>query len=1204
MKEKINSKPNLFSLFTFYWLYDFLMNNYQKTLKLKDLFELPPKRSVKYVSENFEEIIKDKKVDLGKGLWKLIGREYIYSGIPKFISEILSLCNPYLFFQIINSLQEEDKTTAMIYTIILFFFKSVSIICDTNHRYKISKLADIVKSGLSSLIFKKYMKISTCNDNDSHNMMNVMHLDVFNIQILLRKSNDIWSSILTIIVAFLMIYKLLGISSLGQLIIILLLIPINYYVQNNSQKLQKIYREFTGKRLQIITEIINGIQLMKLFAYEKIFFKKVTLIRNQEIDKMKQYQLQNTYLQSIWQFVPYLISLLCFSGYSLLGNQISVGKSFAIFSLFTKITEPCFNLPGLIIKVKRVKDSIQNIENFLNKEEYKIPIIDKEMNHEIIIENASFTWESNKEHLKKISLEINKGELIAIVGQIGSGKSTLLLSILGETIQKNGLLKTSGRNFSYLPQKPWIDNKSIKDNILFGSEFNQEKFNSIIHSCALFHDLKQFQDGYETVIGEKGINLSGGQKVRVALARCVYQMDERDIFLLDDPLAAVDNGVGEHLLNQVIFGKLKDKTRIITTHHLHFLEKADKIIVLKDGMIEEQGSFQELISKHSSFQNLIKEISKNNQKEKIEEKNEEKIESSKKNEKKEFSKNSVLKDSTMYDYLSFNGFYKFLIFLLFIILEYSSNSISDWWLTKWSKDTEFKNYTLYYYISIYICLGLLKLSISLTTSYIGVNFVIETARALHETMLNRILYSKPIFFDDTPSGRIISVFSEDTHTVDSRLGSQLISLLHSIISIIISFCFMLYLSPTFLFIIIPILYLYYYLSSFVRGTIKEIMRIHSSTYHSPFSHFKSCMNGLHTIRAFHSQKKFIIENESLLHNHMRVLYSKTLTQEWFHLRVELVGVLITIASSFIGILFSNDSGQLRLLLSTCTSISTRLFAFVTRGAQTESGLLSAAMLLHFIQNTESEDYIGSNLPSNWPSNGELKMKNVFMKYKKDLPFVLKGIDFSVKPKEKIGIAGRTGAGKSSLIYSLFRLRDCEKGEILIDDIDISKLPVDFLRNNIGIIQQEPILLTGSLRDNLDPEHLLSDEQIWDALDHSSMKQKILTLNEKLDYPVGDNGKNFSRGERQLICLARVILKKPKLLIMDEATSAVDMKTDDFIQKSIRTNFKDSTVLTIAHRLQTITDSDRILLIDEGRVKDFDTVENIGKKYPQFEEFLQ
>eukprot|EP01080_Neovahlkampfia_damariscottae_P002452 gene2452-3162_t len=1210
MKEK----PNWLSMITFYWLWEFFQKSTTKKLVHDDLFELPTKRSVNYVSDNFEEIFEKqgKDISLRKAFFSFAGTEYILAGIPKLISQLLSLSQPFVLYQIINSLHENQRRS-LIFTGVYFISKTIHAICDSRHRYKVSKIADMTKIALSTLIFKKYMKVSTVNEKDdenSTNLMSVMHMDVFNIQLVLRKLHDLWASLLMILLSGYLIIKMLGWASLGQLVVILLLIPINYYFQNKAQDLQKKYRKLTDKRVQILTEIINAIQLMKLFAYESLFYKKVSNSREKEINAIKDYQLQQNYLSSIWNFVPYLISLLCFSGYSLMGNKITVGQSFAVFSLLTKITEPIFLLPSFVVKIRKLSDSIENIEEFLKKEEV-IPLkITKEMKEkdvDIEFENASFTWNKKEDHLKNLNLKVKSGNLVAVVGKVGSGKSSLLLSMLGEMLKTDGEVTKNEKKFSYLPQKPWMNNETVENNILFGSKKDDKKLERIIESCALLPDLNQLNDRLNTRIGERGVNLSGGQKVRVALARCCFKQDA-EIFLLDDPLAAVDKGVGQHILDNVIFGELKEKTRILVTHHVHFLEKADWIVVMKDGKIFEQGTYSDLMNQISSFQTLINEFS--NEKE-----NSDTLDSGidvqskpiKKEEKKTKSSKKEFEGKTSYyQYASHYSFKMFLIFVGLIFLDYTSNTVSDWWLTKWSKDTDFKSNSLNYYISVYILMGILKIIISLSCSIVGVNFIIETSKSFHNDLLDKIIHAKPSFHDNTPSGKVISLFSEDVHVLDARFGNQLISLLDSICSIIISFIFMIYITPLFLIIGIPIFYLYYHLSRKSETTISEITRIHGTTYSLPFAHFKSSMNGLYTIRAFGEQNQFKNENEQLLHNHMRVVYSRTLVQEWFQIRVEFVGAIVTVASSALGILYAGDAGLLRLLLSTCMSISSKLFMFIKRSAQTQSGLLSSAIISHYID-TETEDYEGIINPSSkqWPKEGEIKLNDVIMRYKPELQPALKGIECSIKPKEKIGIVGRTGAGKSSLVYALFRLRDLDEGSIIIDDIDTKQLPVQTLRNSIGIIQQEPVLISGTLRENLDPQNVYKSDDIWETLKHVYMDSKIELMNDKLDCNVGENGKNFSRGERQLLCLARVILKRPKILFMDEATSAVDLKTDQLIQKTIRNEFKNSTVLTIAHRLQTIEDSDRILVIDKGKVSHFESPSNLSKKLPhKFDVFCE
>ncbi|KAJ3413134.1 hypothetical protein HDV05_008472 [Chytridiales sp. JEL 0842] len=831
------------------------------------------------------------------------------------------------------------------------------------------------------------------------------------------------------------------------------------------------------------------------------------------------------------------------------------------------------------------------------------------------IEPAKKEAVPSKPTLRNINLEIPRGKLVAVVGAVGSGKSSLLNAIIGEMKRMQGSIVFSGST-GYAPQSAWIQNSTLKENITFGREFDQDRYLKVIRDCALEADLKVLPDGDQTSIGERGINLSGGQKQRVSLARCVYF--GADTVLLDDPLSAVDAHVGRYLFDNCICGALKDKTRILVTHQLHFLPRVDYVIVMKDGEVAEQGTYQDLMDANGEFSTLIKNYGAQNEDDMEVSKASDGTAEEEKDKLDKLGKTLAARGNVpgkdimqvedratgtvsgrvWWSYMMASGGVMFLILLVSSLAFVQVTRIgNDLWLVWWSQDQFKGTFNLAGYIGVYAAWGIVQ---SFATYLSGIVFAFtgtRAARVLHEAAAARILRAPVNFFDTTPLGRIVNRFSKDQDGVDNTLADSFRMFTSTLASSLSTFVLICYATPFFMVPMFPLLGIYYFMQLIYRATSRELKRLDSVTRSPLYANFGETLTGLATIKAYREQHRFINNNDAATNANNAPYFLLVTAQRWLGLRLETLGSILVFFAALFGILAKDkiSPGLLGLSLSYALQVTQILNWCIRQFTDTEIAMNAVERIEHYAYklDTEAPAVLPQNRPPpEWPVTGNIRFENVEMRYAPDLPLVLKGVSFEIKDRQKIGIVGRTGSGKSSLMQALFRMVEPAAGRIIIDGLDSREMGLKDLRSGLAIIPQDPILFTGSYRSNLDPFSLYSDADLWDALSRAGLKSKVMETEEKLDGAVSEGGENLSVGQRQLLCLARAMLKKPRILILDEATANIDMPTDALIQKALREDFKDATVLTIAHRLNTIIDYDMVMVLDQGTLAEYDSPHNL------------
>jgi len=871
--------------------------------------------------------------------------------------------------------------------------------------------------------------------------------------------------------------------------------------------------------------------------------------------------------------------------------------------------------------------------------------------------------------LKRINFQCKPGELIAVIGGVGSGKSSLLNGILGEVRKLSGRTEVKGK-LAFFSQNPFILNATVKANILFShanDPVNEIKYKRAIECCALKHDLEMLPAGDETEIGEKGITLSGGQKARVALARAVYH--GADISLIDDALSAVDAHVAKHIFDECITKDLLEgdghflekRSVILATNALKHLNhpRVDKIVVLKDGRIVEQGSYQELSEdKSSEFARFLSVIDATGVKPstvdlsiaEVEEdfpglsgenitasvrKSERSVCKSERGESsrkastlmttEDRSTGHVGSDVYFYWARAAGGIWvTFVVVLAFAAVECIAVA-SKWWFTYWSVHGNKDNQV--FFLSIYGAINLFNLVAVFLRLIFIMMLGLRASRKIYSNLLQNIMHAPMSFFDTTPVGRIINRFSQDMYTIDSQLMTALRSYISTLLSVTSAVIVNMVVSPAFLIGIIPLTFYYVAQQKFFTMTYRELKRLDSVSRSPIYALLGETIDGVATIRAHASEPTLILRLKKMLDVQQNAYYLLCVAQCWLAIRLELVGTLvITLAClfpvwshQFIGA-DPKFAGLAGLAISYALSMTQSLNWSVRMASDLEASMISVERVRSYCQvETEASRDMDedTSLPKSWPSGGSIVFKDVSLRYRPGLPRVLKGLDIEFPKRSKIGVVGRTGAGKSTLVVSLLRIVELDSGKILIDGCDTRKIGLTKLRSNIAVIPQDPVLFSGTIRSNLDPFEHFPDDELSNVLTRvglftdkssssstTSLSSLGLSQVQSLKDPVKEGGSNFSVGQRQLLVIARALLSGASIVIMDEATAAVDADTDARIQKVMRSEFADATCITVAHRINTIMDSDFILVMDNGQAAEFDAPKNLLAKGGMFRDLVQ
>lgn len=1075
-------------------------------------------------------------------------------------------------------------------------------ICFQQYFYYYLQTWQMATNDLNQLIFNQSLRLSLQSRGQSQigDVVNHMSSDSDSIAEFSALWGDLISAFVSITIASAMLFFYIGWSALAALLVMAGLAPLTQFVAKNFIHFEKSLRVQRDHRVTVISQILNAIRVVKFFSWEKAVTAEVNSIRNKELNSRQRLARAEVLSGISYVAVGTIVLFVALMVHAWRGFTLDAATLFTCISLFALLEEPFGQLSRLFSKFSQAVVAVARVRDFL-----ALPTVEKEgqivlpVDSPLALELTNVDFYHTKPDdpvLKNISLKVSIGESIAIVGPVGAGKSSLLYGFLGECRSSQGTSQINKSLFplAYVPQEAYIINSSLLENLKFGSSLaTKEYLRKCIHAACLEKDIRDLPAGLKTEIGEKGVNLSGGQKQRVSLGRAALVNPQ--FVLLDDPLSAVDVDTERLICDRLLFGLWKDITRVVVTHRLESLSRFDRVIFLRHGEICAQGKFAEILQNSKEFAKFYAEHEKqDHETEKtaaleITTASEDLVES-RITEDEEREKGAV-KSTVYWDYiqsLGGRGRKKFLILSLLAggaILATGFPLLQKWWLSYFSNHQS--GWTTINAIWIYGALGLLVLLSNLLNQIFWLERGIAAGRDMHERMLQSLLKAPIRFFDSTPVGRILQRFSRDIESVDIYLQWSFEQFIHCVLQIVVSLILILVVLPAMIFVIAPILWIYYLLQNDYRRPAREAKRLDSVARSPRYAHFKETLVGLPVIRAFRREKWFVSEFFSRLQHSQRMFYGHYMINRWFSARVPLLGGLISLAT-VAGVAYAVDSkwidsGMAGLLTIYSMSFWAQLNWSIRIFADIESRMTSVERL-KFYSTLESEEKPTSQIPKlDWPLRGEIRWKDVQARYAPHLPWVLKGVNFHIQPGQKVGIIGRTGSGKSTLFQALYRFIEIESGVIELDGVDLSTVPLDRLRKSLAIVPQDPTLFLGTLRTNLDRYNECTDEEIHRALHQTGLDSFVQKLPQGLDSSVQENGANLSQGQRQLLCLARALLLKAKVVLMDEATASVDVQTDALIQKVIRDSLKETTMIIIAHRLGTIADCDQIIEMQDGQV---------------------
>ncbi|KAM9396345.1 ATP-binding cassette sub-family C member 4-like isoform 2-T2 [Salvelinus alpinus] len=1182
---------------------------------------------------------------LTKVLIKCYWKPYAVLGIFTLVEEVIKVIQPVFLGKLIQYFEKYDPdnmdTLYEAFGYAAGVCLSTLILAVTHHLYffHVQRTGMKMRVAMCHMIYKKALCLSSAamGKTTTGQIVNLLSNDVNKFDEVTIFLHFLWVGPLQAAAVLGLLWVEIGPSCLAGMAVLVILMPTQTMFGRLFSKFRNKTAALTDNRIRTMNEVVSGIRIIKMYAWEKPFSALVNEVRRKEISKI----MSSSYLRGLnmasFFAASKIIVFITFTVYVLLGNTISASRVFVTVSLYSavRLTVTLF-FPSAVEKLAETRISVRRIKTFLLLDEIVKSnhgfLQEEKQEPSVEIQDLICYWDKSQDapSLQNLSLTVKSEQLVAVIGPVGAGKSSLLSAILGELPHDKGVLKVKGQ-LTYASQQPWVFPGTIRSNILFGKELHPQKYEKVLRACALKRDMELLPDGDLTLIGDRGATLSGGQKARVNLARAVYQ--DADIYLLDDPLSAVDAEVGRHLFEQCICGILKNKPRILVTHQLQYLQAADQILVLKEGHMVARGTYSELQRSGVDFTSLLKREEEGPQAPGAETE-------SRSPRSRTLSQNSVVshtssirsvKDGTeqlpaepvqtvveesrsegtigvsLYvKYLKAGA--NILVLIGVVLLQFLAQAayiLQDWWLAYWAGEQEKLNVNgtvtvqngvnvteelnLDFYLGIYAGLTGATLIFGFARSLIMFNVLVKAAQSLHNRMFNSILRTPVRFFDINPIGRVLNRFSKDIGQLDAALPWTFVDFIQIFLQIIGVIAVAASVIPWILIPLVPLVIVFLFLRRYFLQTSRDVKRLESTTRSPVFSHLSSSLQGLWTIRAFRAEERFQNTFDAYQDLHSESWFLFLVTSRWFAVRLDgMCAVFVTITA--FGCLLLRDqveAGSVGLALSYAVTLMGMFQWGVRQSAEVENMMTSVERVVEYTElESEAPWETQKRPPPEWPSQGLITFDRVSFSYSSDGPVVLKDMKAMFRPKEKVGIVGRTGAGKSSLVSALFRLAEPE-GRIYIDGVLTSEIGLHDLRQKMSIIPQDPVLFTGTMRKNLDPFSQHTDEDLWNALQEVQLKSAVEELPNKMETVLAESGSNFSVGQRQLVCLARAVLRKNRILIIDEATANVDPRTDELIQKTIRDKFRECTVLTIAHRLNTIIDSDRILVLDAGQIHAYD-----------------
>lgn len=1101
----------------------------------------------------------------------------------------------------------------------------------------------MTKTSLTALIYRKAMKLSPAGREkfESSKIMNLITVDAEQVDGLASLLPTLVSAPTGMVISTWQLWKLLGPSMFTSLVLYGILIPFTGLISARLTKYMPIQMKNKDKRNKLTSNVFRSIKSLKLYAWEKPFYQRVADVREkEELVTLRKITILGAIFNIIFNMMGDVVAIGIFTTYLWLQEgSLDPSVVFPSLLLLQLATSPFMDLPNAIVSVSRMLTSQTRINELLVEKDQDYANFNRsgETAHgyeELSLKSnaATISWNGDdteqKVVLKNISLEATRGDLLCVTGRVGSGKTALLKALSGELSVLSGSIDIKG-SLAYCTQDAWLQNLTLRDNILFGQKYDEKWYNQVLEYCELFDDIKQMPNGDQTDVGERGISLSGGQKARVALARAVYA--RADVYLFDDVLSAVDEHVSARLIEKVFSrdGILGNRTIVLATNNVKVLSHASIIIELSDKKIAECASFQEVVSrgKESKIYRLIEEFGHaddlKQEAEKVEKRKPYIIQKEKDDpnfyppthyakplevapvnirlagDDDEAKEKQAVSLSIFKHYFEVLPKWYYVFFLCILIVSTIVTSSENVYLGFMSEKGLTNLFDARWYLIGYF--GIVVLSaVFIVASNLWNSIVmgLRVSKVLHNRMLWNVMHAPMTFFDTTPLGRLINRFTGDIATLDASFPRDLYYTVRSIFNVIVNLVIIISGSPVTAIVIIPLAFVGNNFRQIYVPSQRKVARMASASNSPILSHIEESLKGQAILRSFDRTSQFNTVYEERVDYWIQVAFLRMNLNQWLSYRIQSMTSVLMLATTFsVTWLLSRNVinvGYCGVIVHFSSRAGIMLRQTLALLAQLEVSGVSLERILEYVNvEQEAPSHIEATEPEvSWPSSGVVKFENLSARYKPEGPDVLKDLSFTINGAEKIGIVGRTGSGKSTLTMAIFRILESHGGHINIDDVNTSILGLNDLRSKLSIIPQDAQIFDGTLRENLDPLGTADDARLWEVLELCHLKDHFSAVEEGLDAPLSDGGENLSRGQSQLVCLGRALIHEAKILVLDEATASVDVETDRVVQQTIRRHFNERTIITIAHRLNTIMDSDKILVLDHGEVKEFDSPQNL------------
>ncbi|KAL4094992.1 hypothetical protein PRIC1_010642 [Phytophthora ramorum] len=1181
-----------------------------RQLNNEDLWELEGENRSAAAFDEFVEHFERHDKSIIKAMVAAYGGRFLLCGLAMLFTTACNVFAPAVLNHVITvfAAPQIDMYNLSAWLGVFFGSRLVNAIVMSHMHFYLELIALRLTVTLKALLFRKAMRRSIQSKGDAKavDISNLYSSDVDNVLWAAFQINSLWIIPIQIVVVVYMLYAVIDMAAFAGLAVIASSMLVSFIIAKLSGSTFEDIMKHKDERMKTIKEVFNAIQIVKLNAWEDKFADKIHKLRATELSAVKRFM----YLGALNIFVlwasPLAVSAVSFAVYAIVMERaLTAAKVFTAIALFNALRDPLRDLPTVIQTCIQAKISINRFSDYLSLDEFSPTNVTRDDSSQpedvvMAIEDGTFGWTKDTALLSKVNLTIKRGDLVIVHGSVGSGKSSLCSALLGEMDKLAGSVFVRDR-VAYYSQQTWIQNMTIRDNILFGLPYDKEKYSRVLAACGLLPDLRQFPGGDSTEIGQKGVNLSGGQKARVCLARACYS--DADILLLDSPLAAVDAIVQSQIFGECICNLLAEKTVVLVTHSADIIasEAANMKVLVEDGKLTVT-RHEVALPRCSYTLPMSTRTSHDDASHDGEDQAAKDIDVGRLIGDEEREEGRVSKE-VFSNYFESLGGMKVCIFLFVVQTLWQVCQIgSDLWLSHWTgqKDGSYNPDETAYNVKVYAWLGAGAATMVLVRSATVAIVGLRASRHLFDNMTLSLLKAPLRFFDANPIGRIVNRYGDDMSAVDFMIpfafGGFLAVFFFTVCQLATAVYTMNFLGA----LIIPLVWMYVKIANFYLAPSREISRLWKVSSSPVLSHVEQSEEGVVVIRAFGRETvdRMVLENFIRNDVNSKCWFAETVTQQWFQVRMQLLGcgVIFIVVSGLVYLRDYLSPGLVGLAFTYALSVDGGLADLVQSWSWVEIQMVSPERILEYA----SIPAEGSQRPLiiqpdvSWPRSSTLQFQDVVFNYKQGGEPVLKGLSFNIHNNEKIGIVGRTGAGKSSLTMALFRINELVSGRILIDGVDIATMPLRTLRSSLSIIPQSPVLFKGMLRAYMDPFDEFTDAEIWSALEKVDMKAQVSALEGQLTYELSENGENFSVGERQMLCMARALLTRSRIVVMDEATASIDHATEKKLQRMINEDFRDATVLTIAHRLGTVLDSDRIMVLSAGRVVEFDSPRELVK----------